>query len=300
MSETFVFFLITGISYLAYKVFNQEKLITRQLLLLSFLLGYLALTRFLFGYVLLAALAVYLIAWLLRRKQQYKKATLIFTFALVVTLPWLAYTYSLTDRIFYWGNAGGTTLYWISNPNEEEYGEWFNVALQPNESVDGNDPQAKQKLETNHRRIIDSLMQFEGVARDDAFKQKGLENIRDHPGKYVRNVIANTGRLLFNYPMSYRKHGIGTLANAAPNLVLVTAILFLLIPAIKMRKQIPFFIKFLLLIAIIYFAGSAMISATIRMFYILFPILAVAVFFAGSRINNKKLYLRNAIGIFQS
>jgi 4-amino-4-deoxy-L-arabinose transferase-like glycosyltransferase len=293
MTETFVFFLITSIAYLAWKVFNQEKFVTKQLLLLSFLLGYLALTRFLFGYVLMAALLFCALIGLLRRNSRYKKATLIFAFAFIVTLPWLAYTWSLTGRMLYWGNSGGTTVYWISTPYENEFGEWFNAELQPNESIDGNLPGAKEQLEANHRKTIDSLMQFRGVARDEAFKQKGLENIRNHPGKYAKNWLANVGRLLFNYPMSYRNHGKGTLANAAPNLLLVIAIICLLIPSIRMRKQIPFFIKFLLLVAAIYFAGSTLISGTIRMFYILFPILATWLCFVGSKLlqptQDKKL-----------
>jgi hypothetical protein len=93
--------------------------------------------------------------------------------------------------------------------------------------------------------------------------------------------------------MSYRNHGKGTLANAAPNILLLIAIIYLLIPSVRMRKQIPFFIKFLLLTAAIYFAGSTLISGTIRMFYILFPILAVWLCFVGSKLlqrtQDKKL-----------
>lgn len=283
MTETFVFFLITSIAWVAHKVFGEEKLVTRNLLLLSFLLGYLALTRFLYGYALAAGLIIYGSIWLLKRNRQYKKALLVFAFALVVTLPWLAYTWSLTGRFFYWGNAGGTTLYWMSTPAAEEYGEWFNADLHPNESIDGNVPDARERLQANHRKEIDSIIQFRGVARDDAYKNKAFENIRNHPGKYAKNWVANVGRLLFNYPMSYRKHGIGTFVNMIPNLFLVAAIVFLFIPSIKIRKQIPFFIRFLLLFAAIYFAGSTFISGTIRMFYVLFPLLALWLFYVGSK-----------------
>lgn len=294
MTETFVFFLITEIAWYAYKSFGEEKLVTRRTYMLAFLLGYLALTRFLFGYVLLGALLFCGLLWIWKRKNEYKKSVIVFAFALIVTLPWLIYTFSLTGKVFYWGNAGGTTIYWISNPNEGEWGEWFNTQLEPNESIDGNVPGAHEKLEANHRQIINEIIQHKGVARDEAYKQKGFENIRNHPGKYAKNVVANVGRLLFNYPQSYRKQGIGTYLNMVPNTFLVVAMVLLFIPSVRMCKQIPFFIKLLLLFAVIYFGASALISGTIRMFYILFPILGVWIFYVYSKVREDNPYLRTA------
>lgn len=279
MTETFVFFLVTAIAYTAFKTFHEGK----HTYLLGFLLGYLTLTRFLFGYVLLAGLLLSILIWIWKRKQSYKKSMIVFAFAMIVTLPWLIYTWSLTGRVLYWGNAGGTTLYWMSNPNEGEWGEWFNTQLEPNESIDGNVPDAHERLEANHRQVINEIIKHRGVERDDAYKQKAFENIRNHPGKYVKNWVANVGRLLFNYPMSYRKQGIGTYLNMIPNMFLVVAMVFLFIPSWRLRKQIPFFIKFLLLFAFIYFAASTLISGTIRMFYILFPILAVWLFYVANK-----------------
>lgn len=283
MTEPLVFFLITSIAYTAYSAFNEQRLINRNVLLLSFLLGYLSITRFLFGYVLLAGIVICLIAWIIRRRPDYNKATLVFILAFIVTLPWLLYTWSLTGRVLYWGNAGGTTIYWMSNPADGEWGEWFNANLEPNESIDGNMPDAKQRLEANHRAETNELLKQVGVARDDLYKKIAWENIKNHPGKYAKNWMANVGRLLFNYPYSYRQQGIGTYLNMIPNIFLVAAMVFLFIPTVRMRKQLPFFIKFLLLVAGIYFAGSTLISATIRMFYILFPILAVWLFYVGSK-----------------
>jgi 4-amino-4-deoxy-L-arabinose transferase-like glycosyltransferase len=279
MTETFVFFLVTEICWSAYKSFNEKKINNRYTYQLAFFLGYLALTRFLFGYVLLVALLLSAALWIWKRKWPFKKSVIVFAFALVVTLPWLMYTYSLTGRVFYWGNSGGTTLYWISNPHEGEYGEWFNTQLEPNGSIDGNEPGAHEKLEAHHRQIINEIIQYRGVERDDAYKRKAFENIRNHPGKYFKNWLANVSRLLFNVPQSYRPFGLGALLNMTPNLVLVAAMVFLFIPSWRMRRQIPFFIKFLLLVAIIYFGASSLISGTIRMFYILFPILVVWLFY---------------------
>ena len=41
---------------------------------------------------------------------------LVYALALVWCLPYLAHTYSLTGRWFYWGSSGGMSLYWMSTP----------------------------------------------------------------------------------------------------------------------------------------------------------------------------------------
>lgn len=281
MTETFVFFLVTASCYMAWKCFREPRLITRNGILLSLLLAWLALTRFMFGYVLPAAGLVYLLWWIIRRKWVYKKAAVVLGMALLFTVPYLAYTWSLTGRIFYWGNAGGSSLYWMSNPAEGEYGDWFNENLELNESLDGNFPGARQLLEANHRAVINESLQYTGVAKDDFFKRKALEQIQQHPVKFFNNWLANIGRLVFNYPYSYRRQGLATYLNMVPHMFLVVLSLLLLPVTVMMWKQIPFFMKFLLLVAGIYFAGSTLLSATIRMFYILFPVWGTWIVYAG-------------------
>lgn len=274
MTETFVFFLLMLITNVASWYFNSNKIIPAQLFLLSFLIAYLALTKIIFGYVLMIGLFIVLLGWIISRKKNYKKASLVFATALVFTLPYLIYTYSLTGRFFYWGNPGGSALYWMSNPVKGEYGDWFNVRLEPNQSIDGIVPGAKQRLEANHLEEMTLINKYVGVERDDLLKQKALNNITNHPFKYFQNWVANIGRLLFNYPYSYRKYGMGMYLNMIPNLFLVGAVFFYLPYTLSRWRQMPAFIKFLLLLVIIYFFLSTLVSAAIRMFYILFPVLA--------------------------
>ena len=214
---------------------------------------------------------------------QYKRSLLVFTFALLFTLPYLFYTYSLTGRFFYWSNAGGTTIYWMSTPYAEEFGDWFNADLQPNGSIDGSAENAQQKLIENHQQHHNKILRYTGVERDDAFKRKGFENIRNYPVKYFKNWIANIGRLLFNYPQSYRKPGIGMYLNMIPNMFVVVLGALLIVPAFKISRNIPFFMKFLMLLCLIYLAGSSLVSAMIRMFYIIVPIIGLWLAYVSSR-----------------
>jgi hypothetical protein len=48
------------------------------------------------------------------------------------------------------------------------------------------------------------------LERDDAFKAQALRNIAAHPAKYLRNWLANVGRLLFSYPYSYTEQKTST------------------------------------------------------------------------------------------
>lgn len=64
--------------------------------------------------------------------------------ALLICSPYLVYTYALTGKIFYWGNSGGLSLYWMSSPHPQEFGDWHN-------------PQTLSEipeLETNHGALF--------------------------------------------------------------------------------------------------------------------------------------------------
>jgi hypothetical protein len=282
MTETFVFFLITVILYAAQKYFENEGSSTKQLLLLGFMMGYLCLTKFLFGYTIIALMLFSALQWA-RGKDWYRKAFQVSLLAFLFTVPWLIYTYSLTGRVFYWSNSGGANLYWMSSTATGEWGDWFNENLEPNGSVDGSVDGAAEQLQKNHGQDMQELLQHTGIAKDDLYKQKAIENIRKHPGKFLKNWMANTSRLLFNFPYSYRKTGPGLLFNALPHILTLLLAIPLLIRARKRKIRLPFFLQFLLILVLIYFAGSTLLSALIRMFYIVFPVIACTLLFLWQR-----------------
>ena len=87
--------------------------------------GYLALTKPIFGYVLVfMILGTIFLLIINRTNSNYKKSILILTIAFVTTIPWLAYTYHMTGKFLYWSSYGGNNLYWMSTPYENEYGDW--------------------------------------------------------------------------------------------------------------------------------------------------------------------------------
>ena len=97
----------------------------------GFTLGYLALIKPIFGYVLMFMIVGKGLIWITNRKSiNYKKSISILLIAFVTTIPYLAYTYHLTGKIFYWSSLGGNNLYWMSSPYKEELGSWMRLSRQ--------------------------------------------------------------------------------------------------------------------------------------------------------------------------
>ena len=126
-SESLTLFLVSLVVFLLIKAFNPDNLIkTKKYIYLSgFIIGYLALTKIIFGYVLMFMLVGSGLLWMINRKSiNYRKSVFILLIALATTAPYLIYTYHLTGRIFYWGTSGGNNLYWMSTPYKGEFGNW--------------------------------------------------------------------------------------------------------------------------------------------------------------------------------
>ena len=185
--------------------------------------------------------------------------------ALAMCAPYLGYTWSLTGKLFYWGTSGGVSLYWMSTPHKGEFGDWHG----------GREVLDNPSLLTNHGAVFEAVDALGQVDKDDYFKRRALENIRAHPGKYGRNILANVGRMLFSYPFSYAEDRMSTFFWLVPNMFLVTAMCLGAYPAWRGRKDIPGELWVLLFIAATTFAGSALLSAYTRQFYILAPLIGL-------------------------
>ena len=224
-------------------------------------LGWLTLTKVFFAYVLVAV-ALALAAHLLVRRQREFRTLQVFALALLLCLPYLAYTYRLTGKIFYWGNSGGTTLYWMSTPFPGELGDW-----------NGSPGQLRDHpaLKRNHGDYFDKLAQLPPLAQDAALKQKALQNIREHPIKYLQNWLANVGRLLFSYPFSYAPQKLSTAFYLLPGMFVVVGFALALPLALRGRRLVPVELNHLLLTGGVSFFGASLISAYQRQFQVLLP-----------------------------
>lgn len=210
--------------------------------------------------------------------------------ALATTLPYLIYTYQLTGRVFFWG-TGNDSLYWMSNPEPNEYGSWF-----PDQTMDSEltffsyyIPGCRDSIKAHHGKDLAEIHKYTGLERDDAYKTIAVKNIKAHPLKYLQNVIYNTGRLLFQYPFSYGVYRPKVLIVFPLNGIILTLLLISLLPTFINWKKILFPIRFLLLFVLLYLAGSLTVVTYIRMFAIIVPILLLWIAFTFQNTLNFNL-----------
>jgi hypothetical protein len=258
LTEILTWFLISLICYLFIKVYKQITISWKLILFSAAAIAYLAMTKVIFGYVILLMIFVSTIMFLLPRfRNSAGKSIFIFILSMIFCLPWLIYTYSLTGKAFYWSNSGSMSLYTMSTPYSNELGDWSH--------------QDSLSLNPNHTAFMDSISVLSPLQKDEAYKNTALNNIKNHPKKYFSNWIANIGRLLFSYPFSNKQQSIKTYFTLLPDMFIVVIIALTFSISIIHYKKFPEGMIFLLLFILIYLFGCSLVSAYRRMFYVTMP-----------------------------
>jgi len=272
LTEIFSSFLISAFVYGVVLFYKGGKI--KHLILSGFLLGFLALTKIIFGYVLLGGLLVCLVLLIFgKAKRNYQSSLYIILIAFITTTPYLVYTYSLTGRFFYWGNSGGMSLYWMSTPDNLEYGDWKLPGLtnlmspQPFNTTEGD-----SLLKANHSAEIASILKHQGVEQDDLFKKAAIRNIRSAPKKFIKNYFYNLSRMLFDFPYSYSYQIPQTITNIITGSLVFWAGIMALIVSVINWRSINYALKFVMLIFVLYFFISGLVSAYARQFDVMIPV----------------------------
>jgi len=239
-TEVLCFFLVTA------WIFHSLKAGTSRLhqVVAGGYLAFLALTKVVFGVALTVFLIAALVAWI-RRRPSAMLATYVTqaALALALCLPYLAYTYQLTDRIYYWSSAGPNNFYWLTSPSPDEWGDWYHQGW-VNE-----DP----RLRAHHKAIFDrtsglaenpNLSEEEQVFNmstpqaSDIYLEQGLDNVREHPLKFARNWVGNVVRLFLDVPVSVRATPLWNLYSLS-HLPLVAWTVFVVAYARRQRVRFP-------------------------------------------------------------
>jgi hypothetical protein len=283
-SEILSIFLVSLFLFSIIKAFNPKSLKQARayIFLAGITFGYLVLTKFIFGYVLLIMFFGTGIMWIFNRHSvSYRRGFVIMVIALACNLPYLAYTHQLTGKLFYWGSAGGDSMYWMTTPYTNEYGNWesFNDFMH-NKSSDSDDLASKNdSLISNHYKVFKEISNYNNIERDDLLKSIAIQNIINHPFKFLQNCISNIGRILFNYPYSYNFQKPGTLLRIPPNGIIVFFALICLVPSFANWRKIIYPIRFMLFVTLLYLGGSVLGSAETRMFTLIVPVLLIWIAF---------------------
>jgi 4-amino-4-deoxy-L-arabinose transferase-like glycosyltransferase len=222
----------------------------------GFSLGWLALTRVVYGYVLAAMVVITLGWWVWRRRDDLRRWALVFAAALAMCVPWLVYTYSVTHEVFYWGNSGAMSLYWMASPSPGNHGDWRAP----------DDPMA-----ASDRAVLQRLRGRDPLEREQALRRAALRNVRRHPTTYAAHVGSNISRMVVDAPYSYGAgEGMRVLIYALPNL----ALLGLLAWALLRRRAgpLPRELVVLSVLAAVIFGLHALLAAYPRMLTLVVPL----------------------------
>lgn len=164
-------------------------------------LGALVMTRLEYGWVITIALAVGLVWWLAgalvsrtapKVTRVPRRWALVCVLGLLACVPWLSYTYALTGHVFYWGNSGGLSLYWMAAPGPSPLGEWHAPHTVLHEAA-----------LASYRPFFNHLATLTPVQRDLALQHVAVVDALAHPVSYALNVLANVGRMFVGLPFPF-------------------------------------------------------------------------------------------------
>lgn len=245
-------------------------------------LAALALTKVLFGPALVVWGTIALLWFAIRRARALARTAAIAALALLFCTPYLAYTYQLTGRPFYWASATGMSLYFMSSPYPGELGDWYNQRQ----------IRTIPELRKNHRPVLDQIGRFREVPKssslgelhflgtdeaDAEFRRLAMQNIREYPVEYLKNWVANVARLFFDTPFSYRgwHHDPGVYAING----LLLALLVVSLGVAWRKRRFDRGVVLLLGLAVIALGGNSTISAVGRYSAPIMPLVGLFIVF---------------------
>lgn len=273
-TEAFTAFLVSAFIYSITLYYTKKQ--NKYLLMAGGVLGYLTLTKIILGYVIVICLIICLGMLLFKKNRTYyvKSATLLLI-AFSVTVPYLAYTYYITGKVFYWGNSGGMSLYWMSTPFEREYGDWKVPSLKNTQyPYIFKSKETAMLLRKNHIKEINFIIKNHNAVEQDAlFKQIALQNIKAHPLKFATNYYYNISRMLFNFPYSYAYQDSAIIGNIIRGSFMMWASLLGMVLTIYNWRKVIYPVKFILLVTGVYLLLSGALSAYPRQLDVVVPVL---------------------------
>ena len=235
----------------------------------AFALIWLAMTRVVFGYVIMAMLAVMAGAWLVAPhfRSGLQRALLLFAIAFAGCIPWLAYTHHKTGRHMVWATTAGELQYWLTSTHPGENGHWFSI----HETV--KDPD----LIPNHKAFSDELLAVPKGEWEARYKARVKENLKTaSPARLAENYASNICRLFFGFPRSYQAEKLSTLALILANVPLMILGGLAAWFSLRWWKRLPLDALLLLAFTAIYLGGSTLATAFPRYSMIVIPSLLTA------------------------
>jgi len=104
-------------------------------------------------------------------------------------------------------------------------------------------------------------------------KRTAIENIVNHPKKYLLNWVDNVSRLFLGVPNSYFLQGNMTFYRFVPNAIIFVILLYSMFISIISWKKLPVNMKYLIILLFSYLFLTSLVSAYPRQLYVIVPII---------------------------
>ncbi len=301
-TEPLIFFLIALFIY-QIKSFNNKNYV--EYLSIGIVAAAIILTKVIFAYVFLFLLSILFLVAI--KKKYFLGYIYPILFAFILCAPYQIHTYNLTNKLFYWSDAGGDLLYWISSPHEIDLGQWqegnSNFLKETIKNKYANlDPQMINQINDiifenrykNHKPFLDSLSELNGIDKNDRLIKKAITNMKNNKITFLKNWILNTSRLFIGYPYSLYFKPPNTPIRMVFNIILssfltISFIFSIIILTLKF-SSVDDSIKFLFLFTIIYLLGTSLMATQSQRFLI--PI-TPAILFMIAYTMNKTIKIKN-------
>ncbi|TMM58216.1 hypothetical protein FEE95_01965 [Maribacter algarum] len=292
LSESFSIFLMCGFLFFFVKLCTHQFKQGRNLFLSGLFLGVLALTKVIFGYVILLGILGCLVTFIFNTSKKIKLSLFTFILSFLFCIPYLAYTQHVTGKKFLWGTHSGEMLYWRSTPFENEYGDWVSADIITGKSESNYID--TESLVANHGEFIKSLEPYSAIERDSIYKEKAIENIKNHPTKFAKNTVASGFRLFYNYPYTHMPLKVSTYFYLLPNTFLIVFLLITSFLVFTNIKVVPFEIYILGFLSIVLMGGLTLLDGRVRHLLPIIPILIFLIAYTLNRFLQVKIINREA------
>lgn len=209
----------------------------RHAVLAGLALGALVMTRLEYGWVVTACLVLGMTWWSVARLRHgdapgattaARRWTAVCAVGMLACLPWLAYTYEITHHLFYWGNSGGISLYWMSSPSANQLGEWHAT------HTVNTDPALAA-----YRPFFHYVSSLGPLRADLELQHVALVQALGHPAKYLLNLLANVGRMFLGFPFSFKLSVALVVGLALFNGALLAALIAAGVSLRRARRPLP-------------------------------------------------------------
>jgi len=274
LTEPLTTVLVLSITLFIFKLFTRGRAYYG--FIAGLFLGFLILTKVIFAYVLIVAFVVNTILYFISSYRSYaRQVFVVLCSAFIITVPYQFFTYNLTGKIYYFSNAGGSAIYFMSSPHAGEFGEWNNSDFTANCGFAADVPCNRDKFARNHAHIFEKANSLNPFERDDFLKKIALENIKADPLKYFRNYVNNISRMLYNIPNSYFYQREQTIFRLVPNSLVFTFIILAVWFTFKNFRAVPRPVLIAISFVFIYLLLQAAVSSYPRQFNVVLPVIFI-------------------------